>query len=196
MMLSTCPSCLSQVSHAENASQVSCQCGEKFSPFIRAEEWSNEMEDVSIGTPKFAESEAAFQEIRDFGDSLEGTATKPPPPVTFATEAPSIPQEESKSVEKPIIPQTQVGVALSDNILMTTASSFPDYQIQTYFLPISLLAMLPEGSDSPLDSAFQKLWEKTAQTGANALIDLKWKIFSDGTRVLLTAIPVSCTKVS
>ena len=33
-MLSTCPSCLTQILHEDNAAQLMCECGEKFSPFL------------------------------------------------------------------------------------------------------------------------------------------------------------------
>ncbi len=193
MMLSTCPSCLSQVSHQESVSQVNCTCGEKFSPFMRTEEWSNEMEDVSIGTPKYAESEAAFQDIRDFGDSLEGEKAAAPPAAILET-VPDLGGLEPE-MKEPVVAKTPFKPSVSSGeVLMTANATLPNHRIENCHLPISVLVPLSEGSESPLDEAFQKIWEKAVQTGANGLIELKWRIFPDGSRVLLTATPVTCSK--
>ncbi len=196
MMLSTCPSCLSQISHKENESQVSCECGEKFSPFMRPDEWSTEMEDVSIGAPKFAESESAFQEIRDFGEGLDTPTTPKQAPAQLEDSIDTMPMSEDLSPvsEKTTIARP-IATTLVGNALITTATEISGYQIDSYLLPISLLSPLTEGAESPLDDAFHKIWEKAQQLGANAIIDLKWKIFPDGTRVLMTATPVTCQKL-
>lgn len=195
MMLSTCPSCLSQISHKENESQVSCTCGEKFSPFLRPEEWSSEMEDVSIGAPKFAESESAFQEIRDFGEGLDSPVPVEKTPAPSPSFDPIITTDELT----PISEKTQVAAPITagaaGSALITTSTEIPGYQIENYLLPISLLSPLTEGAASPLDEAFQKIWERAQQLGANAIVDLKWKIFPDGTRVLITGTPVTCQKL-
>jgi len=155
------------------------------------------MEDVSIGAPKFAESETAFKEIRDFGEGLEA------PAMISNKTAPTMLEDLNPVIQEDIafdgiaVPPTSQPTpsGLTGNALITTSTELPGFMIENYLLPISLLSPLTEGAESPLDEAFQKIWERAQQLGANALVDLKWKIFPDGTRVLMTATPVTCQKI-
>ncbi|MCB0418028.1 MAG: hypothetical protein KDD39_10275, partial [Bdellovibrionales bacterium] len=63
-----------------------------------------------------------------------------------------------------------------------------------YFTPVSLQCPVQEDAEEPLQPAFDKLWAKAQAMGGNGVIDLKWRLSADSTKVLISGTPVQCAK--
>jgi hypothetical protein len=196
-MLSTCPSCLSQVSHADHLFDVTCECGTHFSPFLNVDsgiESSNSPEakpltEFADTTPlnDFSESNEAFADIRNFGEAL-GSDNEPPvtPPPVAKTEKAAA--KTAKTAETPLT----AAPVLTSSFLITRGSMLQGYEIETYLSPVSLWSDLEPTDQNPMKPAFSTLWETATKAGANAVIDIHWSLSPDCTRVLISGTPVRC----
>ena len=74
-MVSTCPSCKNQITHEDYLFEVACECGMRFNPFYDASgpnEIPPQVEaEPESAAPNFSESRTAFQEIVQFGETME-----------------------------------------------------------------------------------------------------------------------------
>ncbi|MFM8312819.1 MAG: hypothetical protein ACKOA8_00880 [Deltaproteobacteria bacterium] len=209
-MLSTCPSCLNQILHDDGVSQLNCECGEKFSPFLEmaatapderlsvAPPFSVE-NDVSAGVPTFAdysESEAAFAELRNFGEGLgnevlSDSEQKNPPPEQLQKNQvpPSMPLAEATP-----IPAAPSSLSTCDTMI-SAGDTISGYQIDVFLNPISIWSHSALESEDPLQQAYKNLSEKAQKAGANGVISVRWSFTPDGSRILLTGTPVKCRKI-
>ena len=180
-MLSACPSCLTQVNHEDHLFQVQCEtCGNRFNPFLPSEE-SPGSETAPVDNT-FQESMAAFQEVRDFGETLGSGQPEIKPPKPIAKE---VQISAPKVADTLTSPTTFLGIVSSGDALQ-------GYGISNYFRPISLLTSLTDDAD-PLAEAVDLLMKRAHTTGANAVVGFRWAFTADG-RVLLSGIPVVAEK--
>jgi uncharacterized protein YbjQ (UPF0145 family) len=77
---------------------------------------------------------------------------------------------------------------------MTTGDTLHGYTIETYLDPVSLLADIDAAGADPLKGAFEALSTAARNLGANGLLGLRWVPSSDMSRVMVSGIPVRCTK--
>lgn len=168
-MRSTCPDCLSQVEHPHGESQVICtSCGSTYSPFLTPGE-----------SPDFSESASAFQEIVDFGHTLDQGSSSPKSPVQL-----SPPTQEAKGLESS---------SESISFILTTHDLGSQYLILQWFTPIVRMVML-EDDTSPLEKALKGFQEIALGMGANAVTGIRCSLAPDNKRALLMGTPVKCEK--
>lgn len=189
-MLSTCPSCLSQVNHPDHLFDVTCECGTHFSPFLNVDE----KKDNSFS--EYAESNAAFQDIVSFGEKVSADVDTPMEPImqTIGTKETTAPPLSAPTADFP--EGLTKGVVTGKEMLMTTGSELSGYAIQAHYTPLSVLTPLQAGQGSPLQVGFLNLWKMAEALGANGVIGLQAQVMPDGQNALLIAIPVRCSKVS
>ncbi len=186
--------------HEDYLFEVECKCGMRFNPFYdmktgEGEATATNTEDPGTGGDRaienpladFSESRTAFQEIVDFGETMEETPKAKPK--AAAAPAPAL---------RPKTPQPSVAPAPStfssdSEMVITTAPAIPGYDIQSYLMPVS--AWSSTEGDNPLAPGFEALWNTCAANGGNGLTSVQWNFTPDGTRVLLSGVPVRCVKV-
>lgn len=185
-MISTCPSCLAQVSHEDHSFEVICECGVHFTPSITQED----MPSLDDGLDRrefisgFNESESAFEEIRQYGEGIADGKD------------PIMAKPQMANIEKISKPKDNISVfpnSLPSSCLMTSGDSLNGFQIEGYFQPVSVMGVV-DNHDDPLKPTLDHLWTKVSESGANALIHLKWRVSTDLTKVLASGIPVKCSK--
>lgn len=183
-MLSTCPTCLAQVTHADHLFDVTCDCGAHFSPFLNVD--NHESTDNS----QFTESSNAFQEIVNFGEGLE-SASLDTPVESAIISSPEIPEPTKETrIKEPPAPRTE------GNLILVAGSTLSDYQIVEYFAPLSTLADLDTTNHNPMQNAFDTLTGLAQGLGATAIIGLQMTVTNDGAKVLLMGTPVRCVKIN
>jgi hypothetical protein len=190
-MESTCPSCGNQVTHEDHLFEVVCTCGTRFNPFYQM----GDLPALDPSTPPvegasdlslenfdqdYSESNNAFQELRDFGEGVPSASPGP-----SATQAKT---KQSTEFSDPSAEPTQ-----SIERRFTSGATFEGFRIESYFEIISLWGELTEGPE-PLKASLKSLWDLTLARGANGVVDFRWALSPEGTRVLLTGTPVRCAK--
>lgn len=205
-MVSACPACLTMVTHEDHLFEVKCgECGTRFNPFVAAGEGSEapsndlsgpgvDLGGASLGPTAmegaagtdYSESNAAFQDIRDFG---EGLVSNEPVP-----KAPTPPSNGSRATPaKAPVGATSAGSAISADCLVTFADTLQGFQVDSYLTPISALLDLDVSSTNPLGPVFESLWNQAKAGGATAVLSVRWSFSPDGTKVLASGTPVRCT---
>lgn len=213
-MLSTCPSCLAQVNHADHLFDVTCECGTHFSPFLNVENSggydlpgeTGASAATSGGTggggdlsnsngSTYTESSTAFQEIVNFGENLGEDMNQPIQPMNVAPPA----TESSLNTRVPASPTGDTGTSTgsgSSSRIMVTGTVLSDYQVTEYFSPVSALSELDASRANPMQGAFDALWSLAQKQGATAILGLSMQITQDGSKVLLMGTPVRCAKLN
>lgn len=178
-MRSTCPSCLSQVEHANSESQVTCNsCGEVYSPFMTAAEQEKPVMENPLSD--FSESSLAFQEIVNFGQGLD-TVSSAPRAEMRSQPVESNPASILKSAE------------ISMDFILSTADLGSHYAISQWFTPVSYMMNVGEDSD-PLQKAWSELQGQATRLGANAIVGIRCSLCPDNKRVLVVGTPVRCQR--
>lgn len=207
-MVSTCPACNQQVNHDDNLFEVKCACGNLFNPFMLNNNLDiPPLEPGGMGvheepppaappiepmvelTPEppaanYDESNAAFQELREFGENLADGNVPPDPSPAAAAPA------EPVSAPAPRIPSG----AVSGDCLMTAGEHIDGYRIDAYLPPLSVASSLNLEGGDPLRPAFDLLWEQAQSQGANGVLALRWVMTPDARKVILSGTPVRATK--
>jgi len=195
-MISTCPNCKNQIEHEDFLFEVECKCGMRFNPFYdvktgdvtggTAGDDPGTGGDRSVENPlsDFTESRTAFQEIVQFGE----TGTDLPKPEAAAPSRP----KPSTVTKPPSGTTSSTGIGSESEVIITTAPLLPGYEIQSYLIPVSAWSSC-EG-ENPLGSGFESLWSTCVAAGGTALTSVQWSFTPDGTRILLSGIPVRCVK--
>ncbi len=191
--------------HEDYLFEVECKCGMRFNPFYDVKTGdtgsTTNAEDPGTGGDRsmenplsdFSESRTAFQEIVQFGETMNE------PPKPKAKTPPTVPAPKATSKAPPIsslssdTEVSSMGSTSSADRLITNGPTVPGYENQTYFLPVS--AWTSTDTDNPLGPGFETLWNAVVACGANALTCVHWKFSPDGTRILISGIPVLCVKV-
>jgi len=212
-MTSTCPGCNKQVEHEDHLFEVECTCGNRFNPFMlnsnmdippmepggmgMLDEHEPEPPPPSAPPPEieapteppqeslvsFEESAAAFQEVREFGETLVSgnlPEIKSPPP------SPGLPQATRTAA---------TGVPISGDCLMTAGEQLSGYAVESYLPPVSVASDLNLQGGDPLKPAFEILWNQAKAAGANGVVALRWAMTPDASKVLLSGTPVRVTKL-
>ena len=174
-MVSTCPSCLSQIDHEDHLFEVSCDCGTRFNPFITFSD-TEEKEPQPLKHGRFDESDKAFEEIQSFGKSMAIELNEPAP----KTPAPVPAASPSRG---PVPAPTAI-------LTITAADSLPTKTIKTYLPPLSVWAGFDSTEPNPLWPAFEKLGAQAAASGAHAVLSVRWQLTHDSAHILVTGSPV------
>lgn len=228
-MLSTCPSCLNQILHEDSVDQVKCECGEAFSPFLSAtppvsfdssslmamSEKSSVQpvlegplsEPSSNGTSPtetpsafdYSESEAAFAELRTFGEGLGAVDNELVQPSSSSPNTPtsttSAPVSQSGLPKAPPLGTTPSSpTALSSNCCITAGDSLDGYEIESFLAPLSVWCPSSVEAEDPLRQAHEMLAQRASSLGASGVVSVRWSFTPDGSRILLTGTPVKCRK--
>lgn len=211
-MLSTCPSCLNQILHEDHRDSVVCECGENFSPFLTVSpimEMNNSSPLIAMGEKnpilqdlgieehresEFAESEAAFAELRTFGETLNSTESLPDAPLTPV----AAPTENMNPnpVTSSAVPVASVVQNNSLHLPITAGDQIVGYSIETFMSPISIWCAANTDSEDPLKTSYQLLAQRSENLGANGVVSVRWSFTPDGSRILLTGTPVKCVKLA
>ncbi len=216
--------------HDDGINQLRCECGNHFSPFLDAtptlgadsnsplmamgekhtftgvpviSEVENPSSDVAAGTPTFSdysESEAAFAELRSFGEDLGSleidSQVKPTPKVPIETET-SLPSTPNST---PIVTTAQSKISSVEvgfpNCLITAGDQLSGYEIEAFLPPISIWCSTAVETEDPLKGAHEILSQRASHIGANGVVSVRWSFTPDGSRILLTGTPVKCRKQS
>jgi hypothetical protein len=156
---------------------------------------------VAVESPSFtdySESEAAFAELRTFGEGLgvinsEASETlQEPTPLSPKASAPDLSKlEPSKQNFNP--PEF---TAPTVNCLITAGDSLSGYEIESFLSPLSIWCSASVDSEDPLKQAHEILSARAQKLGANGVVSVRWSFTPDGNRILLTGTPVKCRKQS
>ncbi len=200
-MQSTCPSCKNQIEHEDFLFEVVCdKCRTRFNPFMQQMDLPAEgipgltpaaAEPSEMAEPpgeNFAESNAVFQELRQFGETLEEPAE--PKNELGGAEPGAVPSAKSASSAR----SAPVMVAVATDCAITTGDTLQGYVIEAYLEPVSVLADLEAGAPDPLKSAFEQLSGQAKNQGGNGMLGMRWALSPDMTKCLISGIPVRCTK--
>jgi hypothetical protein len=222
-MLSTCPSCLTQILHEDGAEQINCDCGENFSPFLAVppvmemelnsplmavagkseavrpsleESIAPENASDSPLSANYAESEAAFAELRSFGESLDPLSPNIPmaPEPQTRIEEPAQPGSANLQIVTSASSVQDNSSSMGQPCAMTAGDSLSGYEIDSFLSPISVLSTLSGDPEDPLKQAHATLAQRAQTLGANGVVSVRWAFTPDGSRILLTGTPVKCRK--
>lgn len=138
----------------------------------------------------FSEAETVFQELRDFGESV--VPNSPPETKAPETAAPVVAPASGGAVVTPPPPSAVAGVATGCRL--TSGATLQGFLIDEYLGPVSLSCEVDSTQEEPLKPAFDKLAAKAQSLGANGVVDLKWVLSADSSRVVLSGVPVRCRK--
>ncbi len=189
-MLSTCPTCLTQVNHADHLMDVTCECGAHFSPYFNPE---NSGGFQPQGTTSFAESTNAFKEIVQFGEGLDDAIDMPMQP-QMATELPKKKAAKAEPTEVAGEELQSFQPVFSDqSIIIVNSPHITGYNIEQYFSPVSVLCEIESGAGNVLQAGFQALTQLAQSLNASGIIGLEITAL-DSSKVLLTGTPVQCQK--
>jgi len=213
-MVSTCPSCKKQLEHEDYLFEVECNCGVRFNPFFDPNKEISETEDSFSApepepspptdavadnfdfsepapAPDFTESNAAFQDIVQFGEGL-GDAENAPTPT------PTPPAMPSDSAATPVayneVPARANRGPIPGECWITTAERLEGFAIEAYLAPLSAVTPLNTEDREPLKKGFESLRQQSLESGGNGVIGVKWGFTPDGTHVLMTGNSVRCRK--
>jgi len=176
-MRSSCPSCLSQIEHAQSESQVVCSsCGEIYSPFLTAQDSKSHEVAQESSTSDFTESALAFKEIIDFGQSIDQVSKSVP--------------ETTPSPAKPTLPTR---TEEPTDFILSTGELGSAYRITQWHPPLSRMVSLGD-DQNPLEKALQELKETAQSQGANAIVGIRCSLSPDNRRALILGTPVRCEK--
>ena len=206
-MQSICPSCKNQIEHEDFLFEVVCaNCKTRFNPFMQqmdvpaenaagltpaaSEPSAMGMLDMSApqaeGAQNFSESNQVFQELRDYGETLQ----EPPPSADGGTPGNGAAGGASPSMGG----AAPMMVAVATDCAMTTGDALAGHQIEAYLNPVSVWADLDGASPNPLKPAFDQISQQSKAQGGNGLLGLRWQLGADG-KVVMTGIPVRCAKL-
>lgn len=194
-MESTCPSCKAKVNHEEYLFEVGCDCGMRFNPFYDAGSENQAAGSTEAPTPSlsnssvamFTESQNAFQEIVQFGESL---AEKP-----SAAEIPMTDIIKPNATNSTLSASSNArGASDLPGAMVISGDHLDGFHIDTFFLPVSVCSNVELGAPNPLKAAFETLWKLGESAGGNALLSFRWAFSPDGAKCLLTATPVRATR--
>lgn len=187
-MISSCPNCMTQMEHEEHLFEIHCtHCNTQFTP------QTQRLHDTPDGGPPppgfpssevYLESSNAFQEIRDFGDSISQNVA------ISKLEAAPAPRKKAEP------PSPKTATAPPKDCLITAGHTLDQYRIQKYLLPLSVLTQISPGETDPLKNAFRSLWELALTSGANAIVSLQIHLSNDATQALVVGTPVLCERES
>ena len=177
---------MAEIDHEDHLFEVHCTaCGMHFNPYYNQDGAPLDLGNNAalakkssvepLEEPKdFSESQAAFQEVRDFGEGLARNET---------------PEIQPKPLPK--IPTQTTGAG---DTLMISGDVLEGYQVDAYLRPISIHADLNVGSD-PLSDAFRLLWQTATAKGGNAVVGLRWVLTASETKALVSGTPIRCQKL-
>jgi len=186
-MLSNCPKCSKPIEHEDFLFEVVCDCGCRFNPFMLLEGQATAEPPQEVQpAPVFSESQAAFQEIQNFGETL--TEPEPAPATAIPGAAPATRPAAPRMAAVPV-----ATAAPGDECPITAGDSLPGYSIDGYGMPVSTVAEVGTG-ESPLGAAFLSLWQQALAGGGNGIVGLRWVVLPDGARILVAGTPVRLSR--
>jgi hypothetical protein len=191
-MISTCPSCLNRVEHANDVTKVTCSdCGTNFDTFYDPSGGAPS-ESKGTNTGDFTESKSAFQDIRSFGEML-GSESSPTVPEKEESSMPSVTSHNEASLSTTLSPSYSTG-ELGTDCIMLSSGTLSGYRIESYLAPLSTWAPLNQADPDPLKPAYAALWESAQKLGATAVLGIQFVISSASDRVLISGTPVRALK--
>jgi hypothetical protein len=177
-MRSSCPSCLSQIEHAQSETQIVCSsCGEIYSPFLTAQDSKSHELAQEPSASDFTESALAFKEIIDFGTSIDQVSKSVPETNPLPSTKPSL----SNRTEEPT------------DFILSTAELGSAFRITQWHPPLSRMVSLGD-DQNPLERGFHELKEIAQSQGANAVVGIRCSLSPDNRRALILGTPVRCEK--
>lgn len=192
-MLSKCPNCQKETEHEDYLFEVNCTCGSRYNPFMQMENdplmaglAPDPVEAPAENAAQFAESAAAFAEIRDFVEQPAGSLPssaplEPEPTLGGAPEA--TPMQ---------MPRSPAAIAPGGDRWCTTAEALPGFRIESVLGPVSAGAALAWDGSDPLRPALDKLWQEAVARGANGCVAVRAVMSPDGTKVVVLGTAVRC----
>lgn len=143
---------------------------------------------VSSEKISFVESDTAFKELQDFGENAFGLNSQNEFEVPVEAQGLEVPSESSNALNTAFSPESKI------KYLMTEGQELPGYTIESIFPPISIGQAINLNDTDPLQPVFSELWKRATTQGANGVLQLKWVVSSDLTKVLVSGTPVSCKR--
>lgn len=189
-MVSTCPSCKAQVTHEDYLFEVGCDCGMRFNPFYDASA-NSDAANPAAAAPEinetFTESNTAFKEIVDFGETL----SEEPKPTSKKLPAPPPPAAKKQAAPAPA---SFAPSADGEKAIFLPSDRIEGYVIEEFYMPISTSVGIELEAPNPLKQAYDTLWNQCQAIGANAVVGVSWAFTPDGARCLVTGTPVRANK--
>ncbi len=188
-MISTCPSCLSQISHEDHDFEVVCSCGSRFNPFATVEdlpplEPSLGAQPVDSNPDDFSESNSVFQELVTFGENLSTAITEKPAAAPKSEDAEADEFSVESVTSAPLRTKPRGETVSSGNVIISASPVLEGYKISAYHGMVSAATELDAASEDPLKSVFDTLCAKAESRGANGVLACAWWISPDGTRAI------------
>lgn len=180
-MESTCPNCKKKNEHEDYLFEVACTCGSRYNPFMQLEEAPATAETPE--GPQFAEANAAFADIRNFGDeAVSPQVTAAPEPEAGFTDLSSPPPAGSTPPSVPAAataaPRPSGGGAVLAGPVMEPMP------------PVSACVDFDGSLPNPLEPLVNQLWEKASGAGASACTEVRWAFSPDGQKIVGSCVPV------
>jgi hypothetical protein len=182
-MESTCPNCKKKNEHEDYLFEVACSCGSRYNPFMQLEEAP--AASAPAPDPQFAEANAAFADIRNFGDESLSPAVPPSPPEEVGfTDLSAPPPPGTPSPNPPVTsppPHAASAAAASAGASVSALEPLP---------PVSACVDFDGSLPDPLSPLVEQLWQRAASAGASACTELRWAFSPDGQKLLGSCVPV------
>jgi hypothetical protein len=182
-MDSTCPNCKKKNEHEDYLFEVACSCGSRYNPFMPLDE-APAAASLPTPDPQFAEANAAFADIRNFGDENLSPAVPPslPEKVAFTElSAPPPPGAPSSNPPATSPPRPVSAAAASVGAVVSPLEPLP---------PVSACVDFDGSLPDPLSPLVEKLWQRATSAGASACTELRWAFSPDGQKLLGSCVPV------
>lgn len=181
---STCPNCKKKNEHEDYLFEVACTCGSRYNPFMALEETPAASAPATT-EPQFAEANAAFADIRSFGDDNVSQAAVPAAePEAGFTDLSAPPPEGSAPPTVPIASAPSVSRSSAGGATLAAGPAMEPLP------PVSASVDFDGNLPNPLEPLVQQLWEKASGAGGSACTEVRWAFSPDGQKIVGSCVPV------
>jgi hypothetical protein len=168
---------------------------------------ANSMEQVSLESSPFsdaelqadfAESDAVFSELRNFGQTGQSAPSESLSPQPFDLNLPDSPADKFPPNASPSRTNTRpastanarAAVTTSSDFPVTTAESLPGWKVDSYLGLVSAWVRLDSQDDDPLAEACKVLAKNAMSRGATAVLSAKLQATGEAQGLLLVGTAV------
>lgn len=131
----------------------------------------------------FQESTNAFEDIRSFGEGLDGEQQAASPPTIATPSATS----QTKTIAQP-------GISPTGLLPISSSDELAGYKINGICGAVSGFVDIDSKATNPLAHGFANLSSQASAMGAQAITALRVQMTPDGNKALLIGTAVQCTK--
>ena len=183
-MESNCPNCKKKNEHEDYLFEVLCSCGSRYNPFMQLEETPAAAPEPAP-SGQFAEANAAFADIRNFGEENTPAGAVPPAPAEpegFTDLSSPAPAGSS--------PPPMPAAASAPRAAPSGGATFAAGPAMEPLPPVSAAVDYDGSLPNPLEPLIHQLWSKAQSAGASACTEVRWVVSPDGQKIFGSCVPV------